>query len=393
MKSNQPVTNKRRRPGVGRNLALMASIGLKMMLNNKLRLVATLLGVVFASVLGNQSIGTMISLIRKSSMLVRNAGADIWIVPPATELLVPGRHIALSAIQRARLHPGVKDAQPLLLASGSIKLPTGGSDGVTLVGSVAPRYLGGPWNVVSRGTPRMRGDYLVLDVADQDRLAGFGVGAEREVNGQRITIGGLTWGAQQMESPLAFAEFDLVRDLSKTDNDRATAGLVVLNPGVNPAQTRAALQKELPDLLVMTTDEFIDVLSRTILTKTPIGAVFGSLAAFGVVIGFVMVSLSVFSGVSESLREFGTLRAIGARTSDLTWLLMLQSLLYAAVGTLIGLGAFSGLAMLIRSPGLIVLVHPTMIWGTFLVMVAMCCSSALLALVRVWRIEPGMVFR
>ncbi len=394
MESNYKANRRKgSRPLTLWNLSLMADIGLNIMWHNKLRLVATLLGVIFASILANQSIGIMLALINKSAMLIRNAKADIWILPPATEFLVPGRYIATSSVLRARSSAEVADAQPFLLAGGSIALPNGSSDGLTLVGTTAPAHIGGPWNVVAATPNALAGDQLILESADLVRFPGVTLGSTHEVNGQSITISGLTWGAQQMEAPLAFGSFDLVRDLAKIPIDKATAGLVVLRPGVDPATARARLQQELPEAMVVTKAELDKVITNTMLTKTPIGVVFGSLAAFGIAIGFVMVSLSVFSGVSENLREFGTLRAIGARTGDLTILMLIQACAYATMGSVIGIGLVSAVALLIRSAALVVVIEPFMIWSTFAAMVLMCCSAALVSMVRIWRIEPGMVFR
>ena len=62
----------------------MIRVGLRMMVHDKLKMLGTLVGVVFAVLLSNQQAGTFLGLIQKNTMFIDNAGADMWIVPPNT---------------------------------------------------------------------------------------------------------------------------------------------------------------------------------------------------------------------------------------------------------------------------------------------------------------------
>ena len=61
-----------------------------MMFHDKLKMLGTLAGVVFAVVLSNQQAGTFMGLIHKNTMFTKNAGADVWITPPGTAALPRG---------------------------------------------------------------------------------------------------------------------------------------------------------------------------------------------------------------------------------------------------------------------------------------------------------------
>ena len=107
----------------------------------------------------------------------------------------------------------------------------------------------------------------------------------------------------------------------------------------------------------------------------------------------VIVALSMFSAVVDNLREFGTLKAIGATTWDLAKLLLVQSVAYALLGTLIGLALVTRIAEGIRSPKLAVILPPELLVGTTVLMVLLCITASSLALLRIRNIEPAMVFR
>ena len=62
----------------------MAKMGIKMMFFDRLKLLGTLFGVVFAVVLGNFQVGTFLALAYKNRMFVENAQVDVWVTPPGT---------------------------------------------------------------------------------------------------------------------------------------------------------------------------------------------------------------------------------------------------------------------------------------------------------------------
>src|SRR5581483_5287697 len=134
------------RPSQWARLRTMAGVGTKMMFHDRLKLLGTLFGVVFAVVLGNFQIGTFLSLLQKNRMFVENAReVDIWVTPPGTRQFQGGKPLNDSQLNRARATRGVAWAEPLVLQTAQLQLPNGGSEPVSLVGTRAPRFAGGPW--------------------------------------------------------------------------------------------------------------------------------------------------------------------------------------------------------------------------------------------------------
>ena len=127
--------------------------------------------------------------------------------------------------------------------------------------------------------------------------------------------------------------------------------------------------------------------------RQQLGITFGTSTAFGLIIGFIIVALSMFSAVLDNLREYGTLKAIGLTSWDLTRMLIVQSIGYALLGSLIGLGLVALMSAGIRGPNLIVIVPRTLVLATPIIMTVLCMLASVLALRRVRRLEPGMVFR
>jgi putative ABC transport system permease protein len=109
--------------------------------------------------------------------------------------------------------------------------------------------------------------------------------------------------------------------------------------------------------------------------------------------GFAIVSLTMFSAVVDHVREFGTLKAIGATNMDLTKLLLAQAVTCALAGAAVGEAVVAQLVNAIRGPELPIALPAWLMGGTVAGMVVICVFASIMALLRVRAIEPGIVFR
>lgn len=374
---------------------IMARVGIRMALHDKMKFAAAMTGVVFAVLLSNQQAATFLGLLHRNTMFVENAGADIWIMPGATEILQPGKLLSGSPLAQARGTPGVAWAEPILYGGAAVSLPQGGSEQVQLIGTRGPRWKGGPFNIVA-GTPDAltQPDAMIFEDSDRVKLGGLNLGSVREVNGHRVHVVGFTWGLVPLgPASYAFAEFELARELMRTDSDQASFILVGVVPGVDPIKVGEALRARMSSERVATRDEFRRTLIRYTVMKTPIGIVLGSSSAVGLLVGFIMVALTMFSAVLDNLREFGTLKALGATTFDLVRLLWMQAFIYGALGAFVGVALVSRVASAARSAQLAMQLPPTLLLVTFVVAIGMCIAASTLAALRVRALEPAMVFR
>lgn len=372
----------------------MALVALRMMLHDKLKMAGTLAGVVFAVVLANQQVGTFFGLLHKNTMFLDNAKADVWIVPPATPQLQFGEPMPDSVLMRARVAPGVVWAEPLLYGGANLKRTDGGSQPVTLVGMRDPAKVGLPWNVVAGRVENLRmPDTVFFEDAERDKFGGLNLGSVRELGGRKVRVGGFTWGLLPFGPSYAFADFELAREILRTQSDQVHYVMIKTEPGVDPAAVARSLQASIPEAKVLTKQQLKGSTIDYVLTSTAIGVTLGSSALFGLIVGFTVVALMMFSSVLDNLREFGTLKAVGATTWDLSKLLLVQAVTYAVVGTVIGLALVGQLAEAIRSPQLALVLPPTLYAATLVVMTLLCVTAALASIFRLRKLEPAMVFR
>ena len=382
------------RPARLLRLRTMARVGARMMFHDKLKLAGTLFGVIFAVFLTNQQLGVFLGLLSKNTMFIDHAGADLWVVPGSTETLQAGKPVAMEALYQARTTPGVAWAAPLLFGGATVSLPAGGSQPVTLVGTKSPDWRGGPWNLVAGSVEALRRpDTMIFEDSERDTLGGLNLGSVREVNGHRTLVGGFTWGLLPFGPSYAFADYDYARALMGTPADETSFVLVGVAPGADRAAVAREVQARVSPNLVLSANEFRSRVLSFLLVRTGIGATTGTSSAVGLFIGLVIVSLSMFSAVLDNVREFGTLKAIGCRNRDVALMLLVQSAVYGLLGSLAGLVVVSLMAEGIRSPRLALVLPWQAYLGTPVVMVVLCGLASLLALLRIRKVEPAMVFR
>lgn len=387
----EPVSS---RPGALAKWRTMARVAIRMMFHDRLKLVGTLAGVVFAVLLSNQQAATFLGLVDRNVMFVDHAGADLWIMPASMETIQPGKMISEAALDEARVADGVAWAEPLLWGNATVSLPSGGSEAVQLVGTRAPALRGGPWNVVAgEASAVARPGTMIFEDSERAKLGGLNVGSVREVNGRQVQVGGFTWGLVPFGPSYAFAEYDTARELLHTARDQESYVLIGLQPGADAQKVKRELQARVPDAKVVTKAELERSIVGFVILRTGIGITFGTSTIFGLLVGFVIVALSMFSAVVDNVREFGTLKAIGATTWDLGKVLWIQAVLYALIGSLVGLAVVSQLASAARSPQLAMQLPPVLLGGTTILMVVLCVVASTLSLVRVRAVEPAMVFR
>ena len=385
----------------------MGKVGIAMLFHDKLKLGATLVGVVFAVLMSNFQVSLFLSLLLRNTMYVDRTDADVWIVPPNTQML-QGADGTLSdnLVGAARGVPGVAWSAPLLMGGAQVKLPDGGNKAVLLVGAEIPaagaageagedvRVPGGPIHVV-------RGDVRDLTLPDavfmeDSRRAQFGdlnVGSVREMNGHRVQVVGFTSGLLPFGPTFAFASFDTAREILGRPDHEISYVMVGLDPDADREKTLAELRTMFPEQSVLTKDEVRRRTMIFILGESGIGQMIGMGVLMAVFCGFAVVALTMFSSVVENIREFGTLKAIGATNGDLAKLLVVQAVVAGVLGVAIGEAAVSWQIRMMRGPEMPLGIPWWLMLGTFVFFTAMCVAASTLALLRIRNVEPAIVFR
>lgn len=373
----------------------MGRVAVRMLFHDRLKLVGSVFGVVLAIVLCNFNITLMSFLVYRQSMLVQNAGAELWIVPYGTKDLNVGRLMPMAPLMEARGDPGVAWAEPLLWSFGEITWPHSafGNEQMVLVGTRGPTLRGGPWNlVVGTKEALLLPDTMIFEDSYREKLGGLNPGQEVEVNEHRVHVGGFTWGLTPLGRTFAFAEFDLAREILHVPSDRVNYILVHVRPGENVREVQRRIQARTPEVEVLTREELVAKIRHFVIFEAGVGVMLGTSAIIGLIAAFAIVALTMLSAVLDNVREFGTLKAMGATNRDISKVLLIQSLLISALGTVVGMGLLTLIASG-HSPNMMLNYDPSVLAGSIGVITTLCVLASGVALTRVRRLEPAMVFR
>jgi putative ABC transport system permease protein len=142
---------------------------------------------------------------------------------------------------------------------------------------------------------------------------------------------------------LIFVPLRAVQEAVGTEN--VTAVLVALSPGQKAEEVARALERAVPGVKAQTTGEVMRFAERALRI--------GDLVRFGIslvalVVGGLLVANTVMMSVYERVREFGVMRALGARRGFIFRLVLLEALLLALLGGALGLGLGSLASLLIN---------------------------------------------
>jgi len=177
-------------------------------------------------------------------------------------------------------------------------------------------------------------------------------------------------------------------------SDLITYVLVQAKPGQDLQVLKQRLEAALPNTRAFTSGEFNKKNQTFWERRTGIGFILGLGAVVGVIVGVIIVGQILYSSVSDHLKQFGTLKAIGASDWVVYGVIIEQALWMAVLGYLPSMAlCYSVAAWTFFSQGILILITPVSAIAVFGLTVAMCVGSAIFAIQKVTRLDPAMVFK
>ena len=171
-------------------------------------------------------------------------------------------------------------------------------------------------------------------------------------------------------------------------------GLIRLQQGRDAGAVRDALDDYLPaDVLVLTKQQFVEREKAYWNSATPIGYIFAFGAIMGFVVGAIIVYQILFADVSEHLNEYATLRAIGYKNRFVSGIVLQQAAILSVIGYLPGVAiAYWLYGKAAAATNLPLYITQERAITVFLMTLAMCAISGLLAVRKVRKLDPAEVF-
>jgi putative ABC transport system permease protein len=374
----------------------VVSVARKNLFHDKIRFVVALAGIQFAVVLITIQVGVFLKFLANSSVLIDHTEADIWITAKGLENFDFGRPFSEKKLYQAQEVPGVLWAEKYLLAWGTWKTPLGSRENVQMVGFNPETMVGAPWDVLE-GNPQdvKYFNSVFYDEAETNRLGEVPVGGETEINNRRVRVVGITRGAKSfIQSAYIFTSYKNAQNLSTfVSKGNTTYVLVKVAPGSSVERIKQRLVETLDDVDVYTSREFSNKTRSYWLINTGAGVALMVTALMGLVIGSIIVGNTIYASTSEHLKEFGTLKAIGASNWDLYKIIIEQAMVNSVIGFATGMAVSYVVIQLMKKGKLEVLLPWPVLVGVYVVTLLMCLGSSILSIYKVTKIDPALVFK
>jgi len=171
-------------------------------------------------------------------------------------------------------------------------------------------------------------------------------------------------------------------------------GMIRVKPGADPVAVARRLEKVLPpDVRVWTREELIREEKSYLQERSPIAFIFLGSMLVAMIVGAVIVYQILYADVSDHLREYATLKAIGLPDRYFFGVVVQEALILLAAGFLPGLGLTACLYHLTRvKAALPIYMSFNIVATVFVLSLFMCVAAGVLALRRLRSADPADVF-
>jgi putative ABC transport system permease protein len=367
----------------------MISLARKNLLHEKFRFMISVGGVAFSVLL----IIIILALYRgwnqKLGRYVENVDADVWVLQKgAMDMFHSTSLFPIALLDQLKEIEGVESVNPLI--GRRIPIEKGDREAMTIMmGYDTVTGAGGPQEIVKGGLPK-KGE-VVIDEASAKKL-GLDVGDEFEIVDQTWNISGLSRGGNVVTFQYAFMSIEDARDAMQMVG-LTNYALLSFTSDADGEKVIERIEEAMPDLHVLKKTEFAENNRKQIMEAfLPIIKV---LVVIGFIVGLVVISLTIYTATLERSREYGLLKAIGAKNRHLYRIVFTQSAIAGFVGFVCGVFlTFAAAEMIGRiEPSFVTSITWPDIAMVFAMTLLMILLSAFIPIRRIVRIDPAIVFK
>jgi putative ABC transport system permease protein len=373
----------------------MPPLAQRNLFHDKVRLAVTLTGIVFSVVLIVVQLGLFIGFTTATSNLVDHSGSDLWITSKNVPYVEQGVAFSERKLYQVRAVPGIADAQKIIARFTQWKRHDGRQESVQIVGINVNDSLERPWNLVEGHVEDLKSpDAVILDELYKQKLGVTRVGEVFEIGGHRARVAGFTRGIRSFTtSPYVFTSFKNAQNFAGLREDQTLFILVKLVPGANREQVRRVLIDRVADVDVLTSTQFSHMTTFYWMFTTGAGVAVLIAAVLGLIVGFVVVAQTIYATTMDHIREYGTLKAMGAPNRYVYKVIMEQAAISAVIGYVLGMVVSAFVVHGSQKSGAAILMPAPMAVGMFFLTLFMCVGAALVSINKVTQIDPAMVFK
>lgn len=360
-------------------------------------------GIITAIVISVFLIGQQLSLLfflmGLMGNLVNNAPIEkdeIWIIESQSKNVNSINMIDQRSVQEIASLPGISRTIPVILAPAQATFLDGKTAAITLVGTPAPEFLMGP--IQSR----------IDSGSIKDLMQPYSVSAEYfnarswetdlylnkpiEINGKSAKVSVITKNAQAFGASFMYSNLENARFFGNFPTNKVSLIIGKLNAQGDKETVINMINNNFPNLRAWDANKLKSSTVKEILISSNMGMSFGTLVVFAMISGFFIIGLTLYSSALDRIKDYGTLKAIGAKNKFVNRLIIAQAFLYATIGYVLAMLLIYGFKFGVEKSGLNI--NVSLPFALFLLFVTMIISigGSLFAVRKISKLEPASVF-
>ena len=290
-------------------------------------------------------VGLSTGMIEEQQRRSRGVGADIVVRAPGSSI------ISTAGTFTAKMLPFIAKQPHIVAATGVLIKQTGFLTTVTGVDLPSFNKLNGGFHYI-QGTPFQGPNEAIIDTyyAKENKLH---VGDTLQMLGQSWRVCGIV---EQGMLARVVVPLDRLQELAASSNQ-----LTIIYAKVDQASsirpTIGSLRQQLKDYPIYAMEEYISLFSVNSIPM--LNEFIYVVIGLGILVGFLVVFLSMYTAVLERTREIGVLKALGASPLYIVNILLRETFVLAVCGSIIGIALTFGTKWIINS-----VIHGSLIQAT-----------------------------
>ena len=376
----------------------MNYVALKMLFGDRAKYLMLLCGLSFAVMLIVQQGSIFWGLMMWSQASITNLNVPIWVTDPGIAQVDEVKPIAETAVDRVRSVDGVEWAVPLYKGLLRARLANGDYHQITLTGLESATLIGRPAEVLEgRFEDILQPDAVVLDQWAVERMGGptvITVGTIFELNDKLARVVAIAKTQKSFTNiPVVYTTYE--RAIHYVPRERRTLSYVLAKAksGIPIEEVIQRIQSQ-TGLGAFTAEGFGIKTIMWVLKNTGIGINFGTTILLGFIVGMAIAGQTFYLFTVENLRQFGALKAMGTSTFTLARMIILQAFTVGLTGYGVGVGLATLFGFLTARGGNLPFAETWQLLVLVLVaLLTICIVSASVSIIKLVRLEPGIVFR
>ena len=371
-------------------------IAYKLLVNDKGKFVALLMGLTFSVFLMVQMTSMFAGMMKKASATVTNTGAKLWVMDRAVTNVssaIPMPDYVLDAVRSVE---GVKYAVPLYSGVALVRLKDGTYQPVTVLGLDDTSLFGRPALIEGNiADIYAENGFFVVKDEEYVKLESPKIGTEFELNDNRGVIVGIAKvpASGLFGIPTLYTTFN--RAIQYIPSMRFTISFILVEP--QSVSAIPHIQEEVTRLGydVLTERGLVDRITNWYVLHTGLGMNLLLMTAISFIVGLSISGQTFYTFVLENIDKFGALKAIGAKGRELVVMIFFQAGVTGLAGYGLGIGLCAGLIALakLRMPDYASIVTYTNLVLALGMVLVISAFSGYIAVRKVLRIDPYDIFR